>query len=77
MIILTIVILIGLYFVYRKVGLNYGALIGLVIGLIIGSSLGIAGGGTAIAGTPIFGALGYIIGGLMVGNKTKKSDREW
>lgn len=60
MIILTIVILIGLYFVYKKVGLNYGALIGLIIGLIIGSSLGIAGGGTAIAGTPIFGAIGSI-----------------
>lgn len=65
MIILTIIILVVLYFVYKKVGLNIGSVIGGIIGLVIGSSIGVAAGGTAIAGTPIFGAIGFIIGGLM------------
>ena len=68
---LTVVIIIVLYFVYKIVGLNIGAIIGCIIGLIIGSSLGIAGGGDAVNGIAIFGAIGFIVGGL-IANKSKK-----
>lgn len=71
MIILTIIIIVALYFVYKKIGLNIGSVIGGIIGLIIGSGIGIAGGGTAIAGTPIFGAIGFIIGGLIIDKSEK------
>lgn len=66
MAVLTIAILIGLYFTYKVVGLNIGSIIGCIIGLVIGSSLGVAGGGTAVSGIAIFGAIGFIIGGLIV-----------
>ena len=65
MTLLTLIILIALYLVYKKAGVNIGSIIGGIIGLIIGSSLGVAGSGTAIAGTSIFGAIGFIIGSLM------------
>jgi len=71
MTILVIIILVALYFTYRKIGLNIGSIIGGIIGLVVGSSLGIAGGGIAVVGTPIFGALGFIIGGLLF-NKSDK-----
>lgn len=65
MTILIIVIIIGLIWYYKTVGFNFGSFIGLIIGLIIGSSLGIAGSGGASNGSIIFGAIGFVIGGLI------------
>lgn len=66
MIILTIIILVAIYFTYKKVGLNIGSIIGGIIGLFLGTSLGVAGGGDAVSGTAIFGGIGFIVGGLIL-----------
>ncbi len=71
MTLLTIAIIAGLIFAYKKVGLNIGSIIGGIIGLIIGSSLGVAGGGAAVSGIAIFGGIGFIIGGLMINRSSK------
>jgi len=66
MILLTIIILVALFFTYKKVGLNIGSIIGGIIGVFLGTSLGVAGGGDAVSGTAIFGAIGFIIGSLIL-----------
>jgi hypothetical protein len=68
MTILIITIIVGLIWYYNKIGFNPGAIIGGVIGIIIGSSIGIAGGGDAVNGVVIFGAIGFFIGGLIFKN---------
>lgn len=65
MILLIIVIIVGLLWYSKSIGFNFGSLIGLIIGLIIGSSLGIAGSGGAANGSIIFGAIGFVIGGMI------------
>ena len=65
MTVLIIVIIIGLIWYYKAVGFNFGSLLGLIVGLIVGSSLGIAGSGGASNGSIIFGAIGFVIGGLI------------
>jgi len=62
---LIIIIIVGLIWYSVKVGFNIGSLIGGIIGAIIGSSLGVAGGGGASNGWIIFGAIGFVIGGLI------------
>jgi hypothetical protein len=65
---LTIVIIVGLVWYSMRVGFNFGSLVGGIIGVLIGSSLGIAGGGSAVNGWIIFGAIGFVIGGLVFKN---------
>jgi hypothetical protein len=65
---LTIIVVVGLIWYAYAIGFNFGSLVGGVFGLIIGSSLGIAGSGGATSGTIIFGAIGFIIGGLIFKN---------
>lgn len=57
-----------LFFLFKRL-LNTGGCVGVVIGVILGSSLGVAGGGGADNGLLIFGAVGFIIGGLIGKNK--------
>jgi len=61
---LIIIIIVGLIWYAIKVGFNIGCLIGGIIGVIIGSSIGKAGGGSASNGWIIFGAIGFVVGGL-------------
>ena len=62
---LIIVIIGGLIWYSMKIGFNIGALIGGIVGVIIGSSIGLAGSGGASNGWIIFGAIGFVIGGLI------------
>ena len=68
MTLLTIIIIIGLIWFSIKIGFNFGSLVGGILGAIIGSNIGIAGSGTAVNGTVIFGAIGFIVGGLIFKN---------
>lgn len=69
MIFLIIIIIGGLIWYAIKVGFNIGSLIGGIIGVVIGSSLGIAGDGGASNGWIIFGAIGFVVGGLISKNQ--------
>lgn len=68
---LVVIIIAGLIWYALKVGFNIGSLIGGIIGAMIGSSVGIAGGGGATSGTIIFGAIGFVVGGLISKGKHK------
>jgi hypothetical protein len=72
MTLLIIAIIIGLIWFTKSIGFNFGSIIGGVIGVIIGSNLGIAGSGGATNGFIIFGAIGFIIGGLIFKNIMEK-----
>lgn len=67
---LIIIIIVGLIWYSMKIGFNFGSLIGGIIGVIIGSSLGIAGDSGASNGWIIFGAIGFVIGGLIAKNQS-------
>lgn len=66
------IVILGLIWYSIRVGFNIGSLLGGIIGVIIGSSLGIAGGGDAVNGFIIFGAIGFVIGGLVYKNQINK-----
>lgn len=65
MTLLIIAIIIGLLWFKKRIGFNFGSIIGGIIGVIIGSNLGISGNGEATNGFIIFGAIGFIVGGLI------------
>lgn len=65
MTLLIILIIIGLAWYGLTIGFNFGSLLGGIIGLFVGSSLGIAGSGGATSGSIIFGAIGFVMGGLI------------
>ena len=69
---LIILIVVGLIWYSMKIGFNIGSLIGGIIGVIVGSSIGIAGSGGASNGWIIFGAVGFVIGGLISKNHINK-----
>jgi|TARA_B110000240_G_C13128762_1_gene295845 hypothetical protein len=71
---LIIIIIGGLIWYSVKIGFNFGSLIGGILGCIVGSSLGIAGSGGAASGTIIFGAIGFVIGGLIFKNWQNKDN---
>lgn len=64
MFLLGAIVVIGMIFIFYRIGLSTGSVIGGLLGLFIGSSLGLAGGGTAINAAWIFAGIGFIIGGL-------------
>lgn len=74
MTVLIIIVIVGLIWYSTKIGFNIGSLIGGIAGAIIGSSLGIAGSGGASSGTIIFGAIGFVIGGLIFKNWQNKDN---
>lgn len=68
MTLLIIVIIIGLIWSARSIGFNFGSILGGIIGIFLGSSIGIAGSGGAASGVIIFGAIGFVVGGMIFKN---------
>jgi hypothetical protein len=62
---LIFIIIGGLIWYSMKIGFNIGALIGGIVGAIVGSNIGLAGSGGASNGWIIFGAIGFVLGGLI------------
>ncbi len=62
--VLYVVVGILIYIFFRKL-FNWGGCLGGIIGLFIGGSIGVSGSGGADNGWLLFGAIGFVIGGLI------------